>query len=87
MFKRRRRVARLAVVAMLVNGEWKYGLDIVQIAGLSSYRGLRALQELEDWGAIESRWDLGKVIGIDTPRRRYYRLNPNLIGCDSNYAI
>lgn len=68
--------ARMAVVGVLSDGGWWYGLDIARAAGLRSGRLYPALTTLEDEGRIESRW-MPNPFSVKHPRRREYRLNPS----------
>lgn len=71
---RRDRTARMAVLGVLRDGEWWYGLDLMHASGLRAGRLYPALWSLTESGDIEARWD-------DTePRRRFYRLTTSSRG-------
>ncbi|MDN3352305.1 helix-turn-helix transcriptional regulator [Actinomadura sp. DC4] len=54
-----------------------YGLQIGQIAGLSSGTIHPILARLEGIGWLESRWEDTDPHNEGRPRRRYYRLTPD----------
>ena len=65
----RRDVAQAAIVGVLADRHWWYGLDVLRAARLRSGRFYAAMDRLEANGVVESRWDPGPW-----PRRRMYRL-------------
>lgn len=71
--KRLTRTATRALLAFVeAPGEWRYGYDLMKVAGLSSGTLYPLLARLADDGWLESRWQESEFPG--KPPRQLYRL-------------
>jgi PadR family transcriptional regulator PadR len=50
------------------------GADIAKVSQLSSGTLYPILYRLEEFGWLDSRWELGDPATLGRPRRRYYRI-------------
>jgi PadR family transcriptional regulator PadR len=71
-----RRLAQLRILRVFADDALKpiYGLDLIELAGLSSGTVYPVLARLERSGWIVGSWEELKAGEIQRPRRRLYRL-------------
>ncbi len=71
--------ATLGVLRVLMNdpAHERYGLELVQAAGLPTGTIHPILARLESCGWLESRWEELDPRAAGRPRRRYYHLTPD----------
>jgi DNA-binding PadR family transcriptional regulator len=66
----------LKVLGALMSGEMRElsGAEIAKISKLSSGTLYPILYRLEEFGWLDSRWEIGDPAALGRPRRRYYRI-------------
>jgi PadR family transcriptional regulator, regulatory protein PadR len=67
----------LSVLGALMSGQMRElsGAEIAKISNLSSGTLYPILYRLEEFGWLESRWEIGDPAVLGRPRRRYYRIS------------
>ena len=65
-------MTRALLVFLEEPGSWRYGYDLMKVAGLSSGTLYPLLARLADDGGLESRWEESEFPG--KPPRQLYRL-------------
>jgi len=65
----------VALVLLAIEGDYRFGFDIMDATGLPSGTVYPALRRLESAGAIQAKWESTKqAFQENRPARRYYRL-------------
>ena len=72
MHRLTRTLTRALLVFLDEPGSWRYGYDLMKVAGLSSGTLYPLLARLSDDGWLESRWEESEFPG--KPPRQLYRL-------------
>jgi PadR family transcriptional regulator PadR len=62
------------VLAEMVDGAERYGLDLMRETGLKSGTVYPLLERLETSGLVRSRWEERDPSEAGRPRRRFYKL-------------
>jgi len=65
----------LKVLGSLMSGQRELsGAEIAKVSKLSSGTLYPILYRLEEFGWLDSRWEIGDPAALGRPRRRYYRI-------------
>ena len=66
----------LKVLGTLMSGQTRElsGAEIAKLSKLSSGTLYPILSRLEEFGWLDSRWEVGDPVLLGRPRRRYYRV-------------
>jgi DNA-binding PadR family transcriptional regulator len=70
-------VARVLAVFLSDVGTARYGVDLMEQAGLGSGTVYPILQKLQAAGWVSSEWEQEDPTELGRPVRRYYLLTPN----------